>query len=103
MDINAMSPASGRILKEDNTVVNVANRLITAVIGTFSGSTTTTYTCSSECNGFGIINTGASDLTFTINDITITVSSGESFENVFESFSSVVVTATDTFKAIVKG
>ena len=73
------------------------------ILGTFNASTTTIYTCPKVCNVFAIVNKGAADLTFTINGITITVEVTQAFEDWFEDFTTVTVTATTAFSAIVKG
>jgi chitodextrinase len=52
---------------------------------------------------FYINNTGNSDLTFTINGITLTVKATEEFEDIFDPFTQVIVTATSTFDANVSG
>lgn len=70
--------------------------------GTFSGNSNTTYTCPKSCNAFSIKNDGSSNLSFTINGITITVKPNEEFSDSFEWFSEVTVTTTVAFRALVK-
>ncbi|GAB7057344.1 hypothetical protein JCM16163A_40930 [Paenibacillus sp. YK5] len=54
--------------------------------------------------GFAIVNRDASTaLTFTINGITITVDPKEPFEGKFDPFTSVTITTTVAYKAIVMG
>jgi chitodextrinase len=52
---------------------------------------------------FYINNTGNADLTFTINSITFTVKASEEFEDIFDPFTQVIITATSTFDANVSG
>lgn len=74
-------------------------RIVKAI---FSGSTTTTQTFAENMYGLGIINDGTADLSVTINDITFTVKPGESFDDLFEAFTSVTVTGDTTFRAVVR-
>jgi len=53
--------------------------------------------------GFAIVNTGSAELTFKINGMTIPVSAGEMWDDCFEPFKNLQITATDTFKAVVRG
>jgi hypothetical protein len=67
-------------------------------------NTTGTHTIiGSNNNKFYIYNTGNADLSFTINSITFTVKPLEEFEEVFDSFSQVIISATSTFNANVSG
>jgi hypothetical protein len=68
------------------------------VLNYFAGSTTATHATTDSCYGFTIINDGASDLTFTINGITITVKSGECFRGEFNNYASVTVTTTVAYR-----
>lgn len=52
---------------------------------------------------FYINNTGNVDLTFTINNITFTVKASEEYEDIFDPFTQVIVSATSTFEANVSG
>lgn len=76
----------------------------TRVKDSFTGSTSVTKTYSSSMRGFTIINDDTTNnLTFTINSLTITVKAGEGFDGIFDPFTSVTVTTTVPFRAIVKG
>ena len=68
-----------------------------------SGTATVTHRCARKSNGFALLNKGASDVTFTINGITITVPFSTSFEDSFEDFTTVIITATTAFEAVIKG
>ena len=68
----------------------------------FSGNSTITYTCKNPSYMFSIKNDGGSNLTFTINGITITVKPGEVFEDYFEVFNNVIVTTTVSYRALIK-
>ena len=99
--MEALLGVSSSYIKEGG---NMAQEMIKPkVLGTFNASTTTVYTCPKACHMFSIINKGAADLTFTINGITITVEVTQCFEDYFEEFKTVTVTATTAFSAIVKG
>ena len=69
----------------------------------FSGNSTTTRSGFGTGKGFSITNDGNADLTFTIGSITITVKPGEVFDGEFADFTSVTVTTTVAFRAIVRG
>jgi hypothetical protein len=68
----------------------------------WTGNSTTTFTCKKPSNSISVYNTGANTLTFQINDITISVPIATAFEDTFDIFNTVTVTATDTYKVIVK-
>lgn len=68
----------------------------------FSGVTSITKGYASPMFGFAITNDGLANLTFTINGFTITVKPGESFDDLFEPFTGVVITATDAFRSVVR-
>lgn len=72
------------------------------VVNSFSGSTTTTHTKSSGYwKSLSITNDDAStDLTFTVNNITITVKPNEEFSGDFVDFNSVTVTTTVTYRLV---
>lgn len=53
-------------------------------------------------SGFAIVNDGNSDLTFTINGMEILVEPFESFDDLFDPFTEVIITATDRFRAVVR-
>ncbi|SEC07154.1 chitobiase/beta-hexosaminidase C-terminal domain-containing protein [Paenibacillus sp. GP183] len=62
-------------------------------------STTGSHNFSENMHNFYIKNTGTSDITFTINSITITVKASEEFEDVFDPFTSMSISGTSTFTA----
>lgn len=64
-----------------------------------SGNITKTFT--TAVMGLSIRNKGTSMLTVTIGDKTIEVDAGESFENLFKPFTSVIINATGLYKALV--
>lgn len=68
----------------------------------FSGTTSVTKAYSSQMFGFAISNDGLANLTFTINGLTITVKPGELFDDLFEPFTSVVITASGAFRSVVR-
>lgn len=68
----------------------------------FNGNTTITKTYTTEMFGFAVVNDGDDDLTFTIGSFTILVKPHETFDDLFESFSSVTINATSEFRAVVR-
>lgn len=52
--------------------------------------------------GFGIVNDGDTDLTFTINGFTILVKPYETFDDLFDGFTTVTINATGAFRAVVR-
>lgn len=68
----------------------------------FNSSAPVTKSYNSQMSGFGIVNDGEADLSFTINEFTIIVKPHETFDDLFEPFYSVTVTATDAFRAVVR-
>jgi hypothetical protein len=78
-------------------------QLGTRIKDSFSGSATITKTYTNSMRGFVIMNDDATnDLTFTINNLTMTVKAGEGFDGQFDPFTSVTVTTTVAFRAVVK-
>lgn len=65
----------------------------------FSGSANVTHTFTQPMTGFVISNDGANDLTFTIGSYTFIVRSGEVYEDNFDPFTQVLVSATSAFRA----
>lgn len=65
----------------------------------WQGNTTETRTFTSDRFGFAIINDGTADLTFEINGQTRRVKPGESYDSLFNSFTSVSITATSYYRA----
>jgi hypothetical protein len=64
-----------------------------------SWSASGTHTLSEIMNGFNVYNSGNANLTVTINGISFVVKSKEKFEDIFDPFSQVTISATDTFYA----
>ncbi|MHC8516763.1 hypothetical protein [Sporosarcina sp. ITBMC105] len=72
------------------------------IFDTYSGSTSVVRNYSEKAFGFAITNDGLADLTFMIHGLTITVKPGETFDDLFEPFTSVQVTATDDYRLVVR-
>lgn len=68
----------------------------------FNGTTSVTKAYGSPMFGFAITNDGLANLTFTINGLTISVMPGETFDDLFEPFNGVAITATDAFRSVVR-
>lgn len=68
----------------------------------FGGTSTITKTYDTPMFGFGIVNDGVADLTFSVNQFNILVKQNESFDDLFEPFQTVTITATDAFRAVVR-
>jgi hypothetical protein len=93
----------GKIVVDGQPQMGGGNSEMTfAIKDSWSGSSNITKTFTSSMYGFDITNDGSSDLTFTINGLTITVKSGEVFSDVFEAFTSVTITTTVSYRATVK-
>jgi hypothetical protein len=96
------------LVDEFGNTINTLNPLPTSLTGrnvkdVFSGSANVTKTYPTSMRGFSLVNDGAPDVTFTIGGKTITVKQNETFDASFDPFTSVTVTATGAFRAIVKG
>lgn len=90
---------------EVQTGTNGAGRFVERgriVKDVFSGSENITKTYASNMYGFAIVNQGTEPLTVTINTFDIEVDAGEPFEDLFDPFQSVTITATGKFKAMVR-
>lgn len=68
----------------------------------FSGSSTTTKNYQTKMYGFGIVNDGESNLTVTINSFNIVVKPDETFDDLFDPFTSVTITGNTNFRAVVR-
>lgn len=68
----------------------------------FSASENIIKQYQTEMYGVGIVNDGLSDVTFTINELSILVKPGESFDDLFEPFNEIHFTATDSFRAVIR-
>ncbi len=82
-----------------NQNVSMSGRIIK---DSFSGSTTITKTYQTSVQGFSIINDGATDITFTINNLSFTVMSGEDFNGVFDPFTTVTINTTSPYRAVIR-
>jgi len=71
------------------------------VVNYYSDNTTNTYNKSSgNWISLAIINDGVSDLTFTVNNITITVKPNEKFDDDFVFFNTITVTTTVAYRLV---
>jgi hypothetical protein len=68
----------------------------------FSGSSTTTHNLKHKSRSISLANDGQADLTITINDLVITIKSGEYFEDEFELFTTITVTTTSAYRLLVR-
>jgi hypothetical protein len=75
------------------------------VVDYFTGSTVVTYTKSGNYPwlSLSIINDGASDLTFTVNNITITVKANEEFTDNFEDFTTITINTNIAYRLALRG
>ena len=96
---NEYQARTGRVVKEDGTIVNEA----VSAKQPFNGSSSQTFNFGSKMRGLVISNDVTTDLTFTINGETYTVKGGEVFEELFDPFTQVVITAQGEYRGYVKG
>lgn len=68
----------------------------------FSGSDNVTKSYGTKMFGFAIVNDGIADLSFAIGSLTVVVKPGETFEDLFDAFTTVRVTATSAYRAVVR-
>ena len=68
----------------------------------FSHNKSVTKTYTTPMSGFGIVNDGVADLTFIINGIEIVVKQNEAWDDLFDPFTSVIINATDAYRAVVR-
>jgi hypothetical protein len=69
----------------------------------WSGTANIVKTFGSNCTYFEIKNDGVADITFSIGILNFTVKQGEAFGDSFSPFTSVTITATEPYRAFVKG
>lgn len=74
-------------------------QLGTVAMESWSGNSNITTTFPSERFGFSIINDGSTDVTFTINGNTRTIKKYESYNALFEPFTSVEIETTSEYRA----
>lgn len=82
-----------------------ANRFIERgriVKDAFSGNANVTKSYGEEMFGLGIVNDGESDLTVTLNGFTLVLKAGESFDDLFDAFTSFSITATGAYRTVVR-
>lgn len=102
VDVTTTPPVNDYILTYENgkwTPKSPINLPVAEYITKDAWNTTGTRTFLNNMCRFFINNTGASDLTFIVNGVTLTVKSGEQFEDVFDIFTQITVNATSTFDA----
>lgn len=73
------------------------------VIGFFSGTESVDHSFTQDLRAFGISNDHTASLSFAINAETVTVLPGEVFEDNFQWFKDVSITATGPFRAWGRG
>ena len=73
------------------------------IVESFSGTSPMTYNViNKNCVFIACVNRSTSDLTFTINDISVTVSAQDRvFEEYYEEFTQIVITAGTDFQFVV--
>lgn len=67
-----------------------------------SGATTQTIICNSQANSIVCYNDSGANLTLLINGITCTTKTGEMFDESFEPFNNVTVTATGAYRILLR-
>ena len=74
------------------------------VTNAYSGSSDETYNNSSNYPwiGLNISNDGGSDLTFQVNCLTLTVKSGETFDDDFSDFNSIIINSTVAYRLVLR-
>ena len=82
-----------------------ANRFIERgriVKDAFSGNATVTKSYGTQMFGLGIVNDGTADVVVTINGFTITLKAGESFDDLFDAFTTFTITTTSAYRTVVR-
>jgi len=82
-----------------------ANRFIERgriVKDAFNGNATVTKTYNTQMFGLGIVNDGETDVVVTVNGFTITLKAGESFDDLFDAFTSFTITTTSAYRTVVR-
>lgn len=69
----------------------------------WEGATTVTKTFVTPASGVNVVNDGIDNLVITVNEMDITVKPDEGFESIFEPFTTLKITATGAYRALVKG
>lgn len=86
-----------------DTYKPLTNQGMYNVKDSFEGTATVIKTYTSPMRGFSIQNDSAENITFTINGLTIKLKPTEGFEDYFEPFTSIQITANGAFRAMVRG
>lgn len=84
---------------------NGANSFIqlgTVAMEAWEGAVDEVKTFGGNRYGFSVVNDGDADLTFTINSTTRRLLAGESYDALFEPFTSVSILATSAYRAEVR-
>jgi hypothetical protein len=81
----------------------LTNQGMYSIRDSFENVTSITKTYTSPMRGFSIQNDSTDIITFTINGLTIKLKPTEGFEDYFEPFTSVQITANGAFRAMVRG
>ena len=68
----------------------------------YNGSANATRNYSENMFGMAVVNDGQAQLTVAVNAFTIIVNPGEAFDDLFDAFTSVTVTATDDYRLVVR-
>ena len=82
-----------------------ANRFIERgriVKDAFSGNANVTKTYVEPKYGLSVVNDATTDLTVSINGFTIVLKAGESFDDLFDAFTSFTITATGDYRTVVR-
>lgn len=104
-----LTDASGKIFipqffdESTDSYKPLTNQGIFPIKDAFEGTTSITKTYTSNMRGFFIQNDGTDIITFTINGLTIKVKPTEGFDDYFEPFTSIQITSTGAFRALVRG
>lgn len=69
----------------------------------FTGNSNNIHNITESCQALSIVNRGAVSLSYTVKGVTINVAPGESFSGSHRDFTSVTVTATDSYELVVYG
>lgn len=82
-----------------------ANRFIERgriVKDSFSGTTSQEFSYGEPMYGLTIVNDGETDVILDVNDISIVLKAGESFDDLFDEFNLFNVTATGPYRVVVR-
>lgn len=82
-----------------------ANRFIERgriVKDAFGGNASGTFNYGENMYGLGIVNDGETDVIVDINDITIILKAGESFDDLFDPFTLFTITASGPYRTVVR-